>query len=304
MIRDVLVANPQSAKSDEVLEAMDDRWDPMPDYMMDEIMAGEDSLGSKEIMEAQVKGYKHLRNLAFNELVGVYLRDTVNSWAPDSLEALLQNENRLSAKYSLAFHYLKKGDTALINSELNNIPATFTLTAEEQQTHQDYLAYIDILKQLQYDTINDHYPDSSQTATLFALADTCYDLPSAYARNMLMHLGLITYDEPVYFPLVINSSATWQNPFKEIDFPKSSSLSLFPNPAGEYFIVEYAIAHSYEQAVIVIRDMKGKLINSMYLKGNQNQVLIPTGELNNGIYIVSLFTDKNLKDSKKVTILQ
>ena len=304
MIRDVLVANPQSAKSDEVLDALDYRWDPMPDYMMGEIMAGKDSLGSKEIMEIQIKGYKHLRNLAFNELVGIYLRDTVNSWAPDSLEALLQNENRLSAKYNLAFYYLKNGDTALMNSELSNIPTAFTLLAGEQQTHQDYLIYIGLLQALQYDTINGHYPDSSQTATLFALADTCYDLPSAYARNMLIHFGLITYDEPVYFPLALSSSVTWQNPFKEIDFPKSSSLSLFPNPAGDYFIVEYAIAHHYEQAMIVIHDMKGKLVRSFQIKGKQNQVVIPTGDLNNGVYIVSLYINNKLEDSKKITILQ
>ena len=301
MIRDVLVANPQSAKSDEVLDALDYRWDPMPGYMIGEIMAGKDSLGSKEIMEAQIKGYQHMRNLAFSELVGVYLRDTVNSWAPDSLEALLQNENSLNAKYNLAFYYLEKGDTALMNGELNNIPAAFTLSAEEQQTHQNYLIYMGLLQELHYDTINDHYPDSSQTATLFALADTCYDLPSAYARNMLIHFGLFSYDEPVYFPLSLNSSSTWQNPFKEIDFPKSSSLSLFPNPAGDYFIIEYAIAHSYERAMIAIHDIKGKLVRNIYIKGNQNQVVIPTGDLNNGIYIVSLYTNNNLMDSKKVT---
>ena len=304
MIRDVLVANPQSAKSDEVLDALDYRWDPMPDYMMDEVMAGKDSLGSKEIMEIQIKGYKHLRNLAFNELVGIYLRDTINSWAPDSLEALLQNDNRLSAKYNLAFYYLKNGDTALTNSELNNIPTAFTLSAEKQQTHQDYLVYMGLLLELQYDTINGHYPDSSQVATLFALTDSCDNLPSAYARNMLMHFGLITYDEPVYFPLALNSSVTWQNPFKEIAYPKTSSLSLFPNPAGDYFIIEYAIAYSYEQTVIVISDMKGKVVRNFYLKGKQNQVVIPTGDLNNGIYIVSLYTNNNLIDSKKITILQ
>ncbi|MCK4677804.1 MAG: T9SS type A sorting domain-containing protein, partial [Bacteroidales bacterium] len=304
MIRDVLVANPQSAKSDDVLDALDYRWDPMPDYMMDEIMAGEDSLGSKEIMEIQIKGFKHLRNLAFNELVGIYLRDTINSWAPDSLEALLQNENSLSAKYSLAFYYLEKGDTALMNSELNNIPTAFTLSAGEQQTHQDYLIYMGLLKGLQYDTINNHYPDSSQVATLFALADTCYDLPSAYARNMLMHFGLFSYDEPVYFPLALNSSVTWQNPFKEIEYPKTSSLSLFPNPAGDYFIVEYAIAHSYEQAMIVIHNMKGKLVRNFYIRGKQNQVVIPTGDLNNGVYIVSLYINNKFEDSKKITLLK
>ena len=140
--------------------------------------------------------------------------------------------------------------------------------------------------------------------SIFALADTCYDLPSAYARNMLIHFGLITYDEPVYFPLGLNSSSTWQNPFKEIDFPKSSSLSLFPNPAGDYFIIEYAIERSYEQAMIVIHDMKGKLVRNFYVKGNHNQIVIPTGDLNNGVYIVSLYLNNKLEDSNKITLLK
>ena len=33
-------------------------------------------------------------------------------------------------------------------------------------------------------------------------------------------------------------------------------------------------------------------------------MVIPTGDLNNGIYIVSLYTNNKLMDSKKVTILQ
>jgi len=63
MIRDIMVANPQSAKSQGVINALNNRWDPMPEYMMDEIMAGKDSLGNKEIMEAHVNGYRHLRIL-------------------------------------------------------------------------------------------------------------------------------------------------------------------------------------------------------------------------------------------------
>ena len=303
MIRDVLVANPQSAKSDEVLDALDYRWDPMPDYMMAEIMAGEDTIGSKEIMEGQIRGYKNLRELAFNELVGIYLKDTINSWAEDSLIVLLQNETLLRSKYMLAFHWLVKEDTAQMNSVLNTIPTTFTLSPSQQQTYQNYLTYSSILMALQHDTVNNHSPDSTQLAGLYSLADTCNNLPSVYARNLLIHLGLVSYNEPVYFPMALNSSIAEIAPFKDINFTKPSSISLFPNPAGDYFIIEYQIEKVYEKAMVSIHDINGKLISVILLTGQLNQMVIPTGEINNGVYVVSLYIDSEIKDSEKITVL-
>ncbi len=40
MVRDVMVANPHTAKSLVLLEKLDDRFDPMPDYMKAQILAG------------------------------------------------------------------------------------------------------------------------------------------------------------------------------------------------------------------------------------------------------------------------
>ncbi|MCK5838481.1 MAG: T9SS type A sorting domain-containing protein [Bacteroidales bacterium] len=304
MIRDVLVANPQSAKSDEVLGALDYRWDPMPDYMLDEVMAGEDSIGNKEIMEGQIRGYRHLRELAFNELVGIYLKDTINSWAVDSLIVLLQNETSLRSKYMLVLYCLEKEDTAQMNSVLNTIPTTFILSPSQQQTYQNYLTYSSILMALQHDSVNNHYPDSTQLAGLHSIADTCNNLPSVYARNLLIHLGLISYNEPVYFPMALNSSIAEIAPFKDINFPKQSSISLFPNPAGNYFIIEYRIEKAYEKAIVSIHDINGKLVNMISLKGKMNQTIIPTGEMNNSIYIVSLHVDNELEDSSKLTLLK
>ncbi|MCX6233142.1 MAG: T9SS type A sorting domain-containing protein [Bacteroidetes bacterium] len=304
MIRDVLVANPQSAKSDEVLDALDNRWDPMPDYMVQEIMAGEDSLGNKELMESRIRSYRHLRNLAYNELAGIYLHDTVNEWAPDSLVALLQNEPELYAKYNLAFQYFKESDTVQVNSVLNEIPSTFILSDAQQQTHQNYLDYIGILQALQNDTINGHYPDSLQLVTLYAMADSCIDMPSVYARNLLIHLGLLTSGEMVYMPVTLNSTVNNLWPFKENSIPKSSFISLFPNPAGNYLIVEYHIDKAYETAVLTLQDMTGKLINTIPLKGQLNQTVVSTGGLNNGVYIVSLYVDSQIIDSQKMTVLK
>jgi hypothetical protein len=68
--------------------------------------------------------------------------------------------------------------------------------------------------------------------------------------------------------------------------------------------VEYEIAQSYEQAVIILHDMKGKMVSSYQLKGNQNQIAIPTGNLNNGVYLVSMYINNKLKDSEKIIILK
>ena len=170
--------------------------------------------------------------------------------AHDSLVALLQDEDKLGAKYSLAFDYLKNGDTILMNGELNNIPALFDLTDRDLNEYEEYLTYTGILLQLKYDTVHDQYPDSTQITTLFALADSCDNMPSVYARNLLIRFGLLTYADPVYFPVTLNSDYAGKWPFTEINYSTESSLDIFPNPAGEYFIVEFKIAQSYDQASV------------------------------------------------------
>jgi hypothetical protein len=64
MIRDVLVSNPQSAKSNEIVDMLDERIDPMPDYMMNEIMQGEDVLGAKELIEKNIAVHSTKKNRA------------------------------------------------------------------------------------------------------------------------------------------------------------------------------------------------------------------------------------------------
>ena len=303
MIRDVLVANPQSAKSDVVTDALASRWDPMPDYMLNEIMAGEDSIGGKEIMESQVRTYKHLSNLAKNKLIYTYLNDTTHSWAEDSLIALLQNDDDLKSKYMLAFHLLESEDTSQLNNVLTEIPQSFTLSTSEFQEYQNYLSYFNLLSDLMFDTINNSTPDSLQLAVLFGLSDTCNGQASFYARNLLINMGLVTYNESVYFPTSLYSSIEEFIPDDWINPDKSSSISLFPNPAGNYFIVEFQINKVYKSSKMAIHDINGKLISLNNLDGNLNQIVVPTGDLNSGIYFVSLFVDSRLKDCKKITIL-
>ncbi|HPI85008.1 MAG TPA: C1 family peptidase, partial [Bacteroidales bacterium] len=90
MIRDILTVNPQSAKSEEVLDALDTRYEPMPDYMMGQIMEGQNILGTKELLEAQIQSWWIVRSKAKVELFRQYLSDTNLVSQADSIITFLE----------------------------------------------------------------------------------------------------------------------------------------------------------------------------------------------------------------------
>ncbi|MFH1936551.1 MAG: NosD domain-containing protein, partial [Bacteroidota bacterium] len=124
MIRDILVANPQSAKSTDVLDELNNRFVPMPEPMMAEILAGQSLISGKEVLEGEIASRRLQRQDLYYRLIRSYKSDTVNEASHDSLILLLEEEYSLRAKYLLAFEYLKTGDTASVISTLNAIPNT------------------------------------------------------------------------------------------------------------------------------------------------------------------------------------
>jgi hypothetical protein len=168
MIRDILVANPQMAKTPDVIQTLDNRFDPMPDYMMAEIMEGQNILGAKELLEQELALHVTNRTRSFNKLIRHYKQDTINSWAQDSLLALLNTESYPGPRYQAAFIYLENGDSVTVQNILNNIPTELVLTNRETFAHNLYSDLFDILIELQVDSVA--AIDSIQEAALLDIA--------------------------------------------------------------------------------------------------------------------------------------
>jgi hypothetical protein len=304
MIRDVLVANPQSAKSEEVLNALDERWDPMPDYMMAEILEGRDSIGSKEVLHAQLSHYGQERSAAFHTLVMIYQRDTVNEGAQDSLIAMLGDDGTLKAKYSQAFLFQQQNDTAMANAILESIPDDFQLTEEQLEMHADYLIFMGILQDLQAGNLSVLQLDSGQINSLQTLSGNNPFLPGIYATMVLKANGISDYEEPVIL----------RDPTKSViikpDYSKISTevihksiLKIYPNPAGEYFIAEYHLDKDYGDLYLEILDATSRTLDEEQLKGMQNQVVIPVKQYPSGIYLIRLVGNGEFLDSQKIMVV-
>jgi hypothetical protein len=306
MIRDVLVENPQSAKSDDIMQMLDNRMDPMPDYMKGQIEQGKFTTGDKENLEANRSYYLAEQTRCFNNLNRIYQSDSTISYRLDSLVVLFEEMNTLENQYRKAFIHLENSDTALMTDVLNSVPDDFPLTIEQSITHQKYQDLIDVLKDL---TLNDGSVlalDSVQIAELLDIYDN-ETLPGIYARNILVTAGYLTYPEPYLFPDNLKQMEIKPNS-QSTAYDESINLKVFPNPASYYTIVEFDVPRDENirpdnlQIIINVRDVLSNNLKKLYSSQHFDQLVLDVRDMKSGLYFVDLILNGQRRATNKLIV--
>jgi len=306
MIRDILVANPQSATSDKVLDELDNRFIPMPDSMMYEILAGEEIISAKEALEAELTTHRNTRANALSNLIRHYRTDTINLSSHDSLITLLQTQTDLPLKYRLAFEYLRAGDTVNMDNTVSLIPYTYSLTPQQTITHNDYTSYFDFRKMLIKNGQNIFTIDSSGLLTVYDLFENGSEPVRSYARNILIARDEINYSEPILLPDGLKSSKK-TNSHRTGTFNEKSYMKVFPNPARKYIIVEYNLKERYRKycsGEIILTDIRGHQVLNKIISKSKDQEVINTSGVSEGTYICTLKFNGAILDTKKIVIIE
>jgi hypothetical protein len=300
LIRDVLVANPQSAKSSEILEKVDERMDPMPDEMLEEILEGRTYKGNLELMQDKLAGHQTKKYASLRKLESFYKLDTLDfQGCQDSLISLWECESDPFARYRLAFLYLHKGDSLNCFSTLNSIPQLNELSPDESFEFDEYSELLSLLWSLKNGTIN---LDSLTACQLFALAAS-KSVPGTLARNILVAAGLAEYQEPIYLADELKSSRVFPEK-KRNHFNSDQKLKVFPNPAKDYIIVSYDLTGLQGNFDIEIINPEGKVLICQNLPGTENQAFISTASLPSSPYTLRLINDNSSIEALKIIILR
>jgi hypothetical protein len=298
MIRDVLVANPQSAKSDQVLEAVDNRVNPMPDYMMDQIMEGQNTTGAKENLEAQLSVWQHERNRAFFNLY----RNYASPEAGDSLMLLLDGEPSIEARYMKAEALVAKGEIGNAITVLNAIPSDFTLNDAQQSEYNAWIDYAGILQTIATRGGNTLWPDSTETTNLMVLAQNDNLVAGAYARDLLIAAGKLAYEEPILNDDGLKTEIT-RKEHKGLSATEKT-LNLFPNPAKHYVTIAYSLEEEPANATIMMTDATGRMVKQLQISAKKDQVILPLSDMQPGTYIIQLLRNNKVIASEKLSIAQ
>ena len=306
MIRDIMVANPHTAKSEHLLNKLGERNNPLPDYMIGQILQGRSIVSLKEETESRWERFTQQKAKAFRALVRYYLNDSLNPIASsDSLQTLLASGTDLKSRYLLSFLYLKQHmfDEGL--AVLNDIPAQFDLTPEQEATFVQTASYVNLFASLTQQGKSPTEADSTQTALLHEVEAANTGQVSAYARGILKALNQTDYTEPIYVPDADRSEHA-ENEYEQLLDKAAAAphlLTIQPNPAKDYIILGYDFAKQ-ANAEITITSMKNENKFSKNVNGLKDQFTVDTRGWTPGIYIATVIINGTTRESVKFSVVR
>ena len=300
MVRDIMVANTHTSKSEKLMAKLDERNVPMPGYMKAEILQGKDSLSTKEDIEAALSSHRLKKHTIYNSIQRQYLFDTINPLSSsDSLVNLYINDDILLSKYKLAFTRLKRKEYTEGSNVLSNIPYNFDLDDNEFNEYQSLVEYYDILLQADTGNINS---DSALSNEFWDIYNSGYGIAKAYARNYLIHHDSIIYNEPIAHSNPTKSTDAGEIANQQLANDKPQFIKIMPNPANDYIIIEYQQEMKVD-AIINIIDLNGNLKKEVHINSLMGQEIIKTDKWVPGVYIASIIVNNKKLQSLKFSIV-
>nr|NQU93115.1 T9SS type A sorting domain-containing protein [Bacteroidota bacterium] len=146
--------------------------------------------------------------------------------------------------------------------------------------------------------------DSAQIMQFATIAVNGHGNASVYARNILLALEQIEYNEPVILPDQMKSLEAYEEFLDLMDTKPPMKIEVYPNPSDEYVIISYSLEMKRSEHTIRISDIHGNSIKSIVTNESKNQILIDTSNWIPGVYIVTLETNGKIIGSTKFTIIK
>lgn len=136
------------------------------------------------------------------------------------------------------------------------------------------------------------------------MANTNTGFHSTYSRNLLIANEIINCQEPIILPDT-NLKSAKKNKFKGIKEDIGSlSLTVYPNPAHDYFVVKSKFDTFTGPGVLTLYNSNGWAVECYPVTKKQDQILIPTVNLKSGLYILVIEENAKQWDKIKIAIIK
>ena len=174
-------------------------------------------------------------------------------------------------------------------------------------------AYFNIIKEMHQ---NDEFISTlneSQLASLLDIAENGLGIARGYARNILVQYGLwadplmqednlkYSFAENVDLPPKAGEYMRLKNLIKGY---KDNIITLYPNPAKDYLIVEFTFEGLSNNVKLQILSADGKTVKQLDIADNEKKAVIYVGGFASGVYTLALFNGNKMLSHEKFNVIK
>ncbi|MBW6458977.1 MAG: T9SS type A sorting domain-containing protein [Bacteroidales bacterium] len=285
VIFEIMAANPDELKKEELIKYLEDKDNPLPEYMIDILRQVAMGSSYKTVLLRQMAHYGQLKNRAAHNIIRSLLNDTISD--NDELRNWLDNIGGKRADEQIIASYLSEGNFTNAFALANMMPALYNYSGNELAEHSYYMDMLNLQINLEQQQRTIFGLDSLEVANLVNIAENSQGTAGIQAK------GILEYAYGYHFCNCIEadeSSLKSGKPFNPASLEKLSGIEItvVPNPAKAWAAFNYTLPGNATGGVIVISDASGREVASMPVSGKQGQQIWDTRAVQSGVYFYTL----------------
>jgi hypothetical protein len=284
-IFDILAANPDELKKEELMKYLEEKENPLPDYMISILKQVAEGTSYRTVLEMEMAKYSHDRSRAAGDMIRSILNDEELDVA--QLRLWLTNLGGIEAERQIIASYAQAGDFTLALALAETLPQTYMLTGNDLIGHNQFVSVLQMQQNLVTTGRNiDQLTQSEQDQLrVIAEADNAVSAPMAKAILESFYGADFSRCKPIDGTSSYKSQPASPN---QLAVAYGLSITVKPNPAKEWAAFDYTLPEGDETASLEIVDASGKHVETIALKGNRGQQLVDARAWLAGQYIYTL----------------
>lgn len=297
-IFEILSANPDELRNEDLMKYLEEKENPLPDYMINILKQLALGVSYRTILESDMAEYDRIRIRAANDLLRNYLNESAINY--DNVRNWLDNIGGLNSDYQIIDTYIHENNYASAIALANLLPSLYEFTTDELIKHADYL-YLLNLQQILYNQGRNILTLSEEELTnVTSISINNNGVAGIRAIGILAANGVATSVEcPKPLNLIPKSNVETDQTLKAKAL--GIETSVIPNPANQWAEFEYKLPSNESSAEIYIYDANNSLLQVLKVSGKEGKELWNTSSVPSGIYTY-LFTSDKIRISGKIIV--
>jgi hypothetical protein len=295
---EILSVNPDELRKEELMSYLEDKEQPLPQYMIDILEQLANGTSYKTVLLSDMASYHAKKVSAAQDIIRSILNE--DELDINELRNWLDNIGGMEADKQIIETYIMEGDYNSPQSLLDMLPALYELSGDELQEYNDYKWLKQLLMNLSQQDRTIFDLDGTELASIVNLAEYGNGSAKTSAQGILEFAYGYHYCNCPDLPENIQLKSSTID-MENLARAKGLDITAEPNPTSTWTAFDYTLPLAETEGIIEITDNSGRTSQLIKVTQQKGQYVLDTRSYKPGVYYYTL-SSGNLQSTGKLIV--